>query len=53
MTTDKDLSMDGQTVPVVFTTKGIDITPNKDKGVYKVVIQTILHKLVTISDKLV
>ena len=36
MTTDKDLCMHGQSVPVVFTTKGIDITPNKDQGVYKV-----------------
>ncbi|XP_046881355.1 peptidyl-prolyl cis-trans isomerase FKBP5 [Hypomesus transpacificus] len=37
MTTDKDLCMHGQSVPVVFTTKGIDITPNKDQGVYKVI----------------
>lgn len=37
MTTDKDLTMDSQTASVVFVTKGIDVTPNKDQGVLKVV----------------
>ncbi|KAM4613633.1 peptidyl-prolyl cis-trans isomerase FKBP5 [Polymixia lowei] len=37
MTTDKDLSMDGQPATAMFATKGIDITANKDQGVVKVV----------------
>ncbi|KAM6979547.1 peptidyl-prolyl cis-trans isomerase FKBP5 [Aplochiton taeniatus] len=37
MTTDKNLSMDGQSVTATFAAKGIDITQNKDQGVCKVV----------------
>ncbi|CAB1315278.1 unnamed protein product [Coregonus sp. 'balchen'] len=37
MTTDKDQSMDDQSPAVVFADKGIDVTPNKDEGVRKVV----------------
>ncbi|XP_070758431.1 peptidyl-prolyl cis-trans isomerase FKBP5 [Enoplosus armatus] len=37
MTTDQDLSMDGQSATAVFAAKGIDVTPNKDQGVIKVV----------------
>uniref|UniRef100_A0A672YPT1 peptidylprolyl isomerase n=1 Tax=Sphaeramia orbicularis TaxID=375764 RepID=A0A672YPT1_9TELE len=37
MTTDQDLPLDGQSAPTVFVSKGIDITPNKDQGVIKVV----------------
>ncbi|KAM9523133.1 peptidyl-prolyl cis-trans isomerase FKBP5 isoform 2-T2 [Salvelinus alpinus] len=37
MTTDKDQSMDDQSPAVVFAVKGIDVTPNKDEGVRKVV----------------
>uniref|UniRef100_A0A667X6P9 peptidylprolyl isomerase n=1 Tax=Myripristis murdjan TaxID=586833 RepID=A0A667X6P9_9TELE len=37
MTTDKDLSMDGQSAMAMFAAKGIDVTPNKDQGVVKVV----------------
>ncbi|XP_076615292.1 peptidyl-prolyl cis-trans isomerase FKBP5 [Chaetodon auriga] len=37
MTTDQDLPMDGQSATAVFAAKGIDVTPNKDQGVIKVV----------------
>ncbi|KAL7408132.1 hypothetical protein ABVT39_018694 [Epinephelus coioides] len=37
MTTDQDLTMDGQPATAVFAAKGIDVTPNKDQGVIKVV----------------
>uniref|UniRef100_A0A3Q1FDR1 peptidylprolyl isomerase n=1 Tax=Acanthochromis polyacanthus TaxID=80966 RepID=A0A3Q1FDR1_9TELE len=37
MTTDQDLSMDGQSARAVFAAKGTDVTPNKDQGVIKVV----------------
>lgn len=37
MTTDKDLSMDGHAAVAVFSAKGVDITPNRDHGVFKVV----------------
>lgn len=36
MTTDQDLPLDNQAVPATFVSKGIDITPNKDQGVIKV-----------------
>ncbi|XP_056129586.1 peptidyl-prolyl cis-trans isomerase FKBP5 isoform X2 [Lampris incognitus] len=36
MTTNKDLLMDGQSA-AVFSAKGVDITPNKDRGVLKIV----------------
>lgn len=36
MTTDQDLPMDGQSVTALFTAKGSDVTPNKDRGVIKV-----------------
>lgn len=36
MTTDQDLPMDGQSTTALFTAKGIDVTPNKDQGVIKV-----------------
>ncbi|KAM3877715.1 peptidyl-prolyl cis-trans isomerase FKBP5 [Diretmus argenteus] len=37
MTTDKDLSLDGQSATVMFAVRGVDITPNKDQGLIKVV----------------
>ncbi|KAF7664340.1 hypothetical protein LDENG_00180190 [Lucifuga dentata] len=37
MTTDTDLSMDGHSATAVFASKGIDVTPNKDQGVIKIV----------------
>ncbi|XP_010787245.1 peptidyl-prolyl cis-trans isomerase FKBP5 [Notothenia coriiceps] len=37
MTTDQDLTMDGQPATSVFASKGTDVTPKKDKGVVKVV----------------
>nr|XP_046239529.1 peptidyl-prolyl cis-trans isomerase FKBP5 [Scatophagus argus]XP_046239530.1 peptidyl-prolyl cis-trans isomerase FKBP5 [Scatophagus argus] len=37
MTTDQDLPMDGQPTTAVFASKGIDVTPNKDQGVIKIV----------------
>ncbi|XP_071350129.1 peptidyl-prolyl cis-trans isomerase FKBP5 [Trachinotus anak] len=37
MTTDQDLPMDAQSATAVFAAKGIDVTPNKDQGVIKVV----------------
>ncbi|XP_045931494.1 peptidyl-prolyl cis-trans isomerase FKBP5 isoform X1 [Micropterus dolomieu] len=37
MTTDQDLPMDGPSATAVFAAKGIDVTPDKDQGVIKVV----------------
>ncbi|KAM9859652.1 peptidyl-prolyl cis-trans isomerase FKBP5 isoform 1-T2 [Aulostomus maculatus] len=37
MTTDQEQPMDSQTATPVFAAKGIDVTPNKDQGVIKVV----------------
>ncbi|XP_056292963.1 peptidyl-prolyl cis-trans isomerase FKBP5 [Pseudoliparis swirei] len=37
MTTDQDLTMDGQAATAVFAAKGIDVTTSKDQGVIKVV----------------
>uniref|UniRef100_A0A3P9J1J7 peptidylprolyl isomerase n=1 Tax=Oryzias latipes TaxID=8090 RepID=A0A3P9J1J7_ORYLA len=37
MTTDQDLLMDGPAATSVIAAKGIDLTPNKDQGVIKVV----------------
>lgn len=37
MTTDQDLPMDGQSTTALFAAKGIDVTPNKDQGVIKVI----------------
>ncbi|XP_076012589.1 peptidyl-prolyl cis-trans isomerase FKBP5 isoform X2 [Genypterus blacodes] len=37
MTTDTETSMDGHSAPAVFAAKGIDVTPNKDKGLIKVI----------------
>ncbi|CAN9511806.1 unnamed protein product [Ophioblennius macclurei] len=37
MTTDQDLSLDGHSAAATFAAKGIDVTPNKDQGVIKVV----------------
>ncbi|XP_060925958.1 peptidyl-prolyl cis-trans isomerase FKBP5 [Limanda limanda] len=37
MTTDQDLPMDPRSATAIFAAKGIDITPNKDQGVIKVV----------------
>ncbi|CAG06937.1 unnamed protein product [Tetraodon nigroviridis] len=37
MTTDQDLPMDVQSATALFTAKGIDVTPNKDQGVIKIV----------------
>lgn len=37
MTTDQDLSLDGHSATAVFSARGIDVTPRKDKGVIKVV----------------
>ncbi|KAF1391746.1 hypothetical protein PFLUV_G00045280 [Perca fluviatilis] len=37
MTTDQDLTIDGQPATAMFAAKGIDVTPNKDQGVIKVV----------------
>ncbi|XP_059185299.1 peptidyl-prolyl cis-trans isomerase FKBP5 [Centropristis striata] len=37
MTTDQDVTMDGQPATAMFAAKGIDVTPNKDQGVIKVV----------------
>ncbi|KAM4588390.1 peptidyl-prolyl cis-trans isomerase FKBP5 [Odontesthes bonariensis] len=37
MTTDQDLPMDGPSATALFAAKGIDVTPNKDQGVIKVV----------------
>ncbi|XP_068568252.1 peptidyl-prolyl cis-trans isomerase FKBP5 [Cebidichthys violaceus] len=37
MTTDQDLTMDGQPATAVFAAKGIDVTASKDQGVIKVV----------------
>ncbi|XP_029948704.1 peptidyl-prolyl cis-trans isomerase FKBP5 isoform X2 [Salarias fasciatus] len=37
MTTDQDLSLDGQPAAAVLAAKGVDVTPNKDQGVIKVV----------------
>ncbi|XP_041836329.1 peptidyl-prolyl cis-trans isomerase FKBP5 [Melanotaenia boesemani] len=37
MTTDQDLSMDGPSATSLFAAKGIDVTPNKDQGVIKIV----------------
>ncbi|XP_044025932.1 peptidyl-prolyl cis-trans isomerase FKBP5 [Siniperca chuatsi] len=39
MTTDQDLPMDGQSATAVFAGKGIDVTPDKDHGVIKVVMR--------------
>lgn len=36
MTTDQELPLDGQSTTALFTAKGIDVTPNKDQGVIKV-----------------
>ncbi|KAG7272939.1 hypothetical protein CRUP_020182 [Coryphaenoides rupestris] len=36
MTTDQDLSMNGQSAVAVFAAKAIDVTPSKDKGVLKI-----------------
>ncbi|KAM9410349.1 peptidyl-prolyl cis-trans isomerase FKBP5 [Pholidichthys leucotaenia] len=36
MTTDQDLPMDGHSATVLFGAKGIDVTPNEDQGVIKV-----------------
>ncbi|XP_042364025.1 peptidyl-prolyl cis-trans isomerase FKBP5 [Plectropomus leopardus] len=36
MTTDQDLTMEGQPATAVFAAKGIDVTPSKDHGVIKV-----------------
>lgn len=38
MTTDQDLTMDGQAATAVFAAKGIDVTTSKDQGVIKVCI---------------
>ena len=46
MTTDKDLSMDGHAAVAVFSAKGVDITPNKDQGVFKVCIHISKKKVV-------
>ncbi|XP_030632086.1 peptidyl-prolyl cis-trans isomerase FKBP5 [Chanos chanos] len=37
MNTCEDLSLDGQSPTMIFASKGIDITPNKDRGVCKIV----------------
>uniref|UniRef100_H2URV1 peptidylprolyl isomerase n=1 Tax=Takifugu rubripes TaxID=31033 RepID=H2URV1_TAKRU len=37
MTTDQELPPDGQSTTALFTAKGIDVTPNKDQGVIKIV----------------
>ncbi|XP_034022308.1 peptidyl-prolyl cis-trans isomerase FKBP5-like [Thalassophryne amazonica] len=37
MSTDQDVLMDGHSATAIFAAKGIDITPNKDQGVIKVV----------------
>ncbi|CAG5980477.1 peptidyl-prolyl cis-trans isomerase FKBP5 [Menidia menidia] len=37
MTTDQDLPMEGPSATALFAAKGLDITPNKDQGVIKVV----------------
>ncbi|XP_067359254.1 peptidyl-prolyl cis-trans isomerase FKBP5 isoform X2 [Channa argus] len=39
MTTDQDLPMDAQSATAVFAANGVDVTPNKDQGVIKVVKQ--------------
>lgn len=36
MTANQDLPMDGQPTTAAFVAKGIDVTPNKDRGVVKV-----------------
>lgn len=36
MNTDQDLPLDGQSTMALFTSKGVDVTPNKDQGVVKV-----------------
>uniref|UniRef100_A0A665VHX0 peptidylprolyl isomerase n=1 Tax=Echeneis naucrates TaxID=173247 RepID=A0A665VHX0_ECHNA len=37
MTTDQDLPMDSQSATAMFAAKGLDVTPNKDQGVIKIV----------------
>ncbi|KAA8593405.1 hypothetical protein FQN60_009521, partial [Etheostoma spectabile] len=37
MTTDQDMTIDGQPATAMFAAKGIDVTPSKDQGVIKVV----------------
>ncbi|XP_061583243.1 peptidyl-prolyl cis-trans isomerase FKBP5 [Cololabis saira] len=37
MTTDQELPMDGPAATATFAAKGIDVTPNKDQGVMKVI----------------
>ena len=41
MTTDQDLPMDGPAATAMFAAKGIDVTPNKDQGVIKVLTVTV------------
>lgn len=36
MNTEQDLPLDGQSTKALFTSKGVDVTPNKDHGVVKV-----------------
>lgn len=42
MTTDQELPPDGQSTTALFTAKGIDVTPNKDQGVTKVLFSQTL-----------
>lgn len=39
MTTDQFLPMDDKSATAVFAANGIDVTPTKDQGVYKVRIK--------------
>lgn len=43
MTTDQELPLDGQSTTTLFTAKGIDVTPNKDQGVIKVLFSQTLR----------
>ncbi|KAG7494282.1 peptidyl-prolyl cis-trans isomerase FKBP5-like [Solea senegalensis] len=42
MTTDQDFPMDPQSAAAMFAAKGIDVTPNKDQGVFKVITRPAL-----------
>lgn len=51
MTTDQDLTIDGQPATAMFAAKGIDVTPSKDQGVIKVFIVIALTLMFYCSHK--
>lgn len=50
MTTDQDLSMNGQSAVAVFAANAIDVTSSKDKGVLKVfVVFCMIYTILLVS----